>query len=85
MVYSVFLSDRAKKQLIKLEKNIQERIIAALERIKFRPESFVTKLVGDQAYKFRVGNYRILMDIEKKELKILIIEIGHRRNIYKKN
>lgn len=84
MVYSIFFSNRAKKQLKKLEKNIQERIIVALDRIKFRPESFVAKLVGDPAYKYRVGDYRIIMDIEKNELRILVIEVGHRRNIYKK-
>jgi len=83
-LYSIFLSDKAKKQLKKLEKNIQERIIIALDRIKFRPESFVTKLVGVSAYKFRVGDYRIIIDIDKGELIILIIEVGHRRNIYKK-
>ena len=83
MVYSIFFSDRAKKQIKKLEKNIQERIIAALERIKFRPQSFVTKLVGDPAYKYRVGDYRIIMDIDNGKLLILVIEIGHRKSIYK--
>ena len=73
---------QAKKQLIKLERNIQERIISALEKIRIRPESFITKLVGDQGYKLRVGDYRVIMDIDKNSLIILVIKVGHRKNIY---
>jgi len=53
-----------------------------LERIRIRPESYVTKLVGDSGYKLRVGDYRVIMDINKGKLSILVIKIGHRRNIY---
>ena len=44
MTYEIIFSDKAFKQIKKLEKNIQERIIKVLERIRIRPESFVTKL-----------------------------------------
>ncbi|MCK5177615.1 MAG: type II toxin-antitoxin system RelE/ParE family toxin, partial [Candidatus Aenigmarchaeota archaeon] len=70
-------------QLKKLEKNIQKRIIAVLERIRIRPEAHVKKLVGESAYKLRVGNYRILMDIDNGTLLIMVIKIGHRKNVYK--
>ena len=61
---------------------MQNRVIAKLERIRIRPESYVTKLVGDSGYKLRVGDYRVIMDINKGKLSILVIKIGHRRNIY---
>ena len=82
MTYEVIFSDKALRQLKKLEKQIQERIIAVLERIRVRPETYVTKLVGDPGYKLRVGDYRIIMDIDNKILKILILKVGHRKNIY---
>ena len=82
-MYTIIISDRALKQLSKLEKSIQERILNALERIRVRPESFVTKLVGEQGYKFRVGDYRVILDIEKSRLNILILKVGHRKSIYK--
>ncbi|MBE3036847.1 MAG: type II toxin-antitoxin system RelE/ParE family toxin, partial [Candidatus Atribacteria bacterium] len=50
-MYEVVFSQKAKKQLFKLEKVIQERIISALERIRIRPEAYITKLVGDPGYK----------------------------------
>lgn len=81
-MYEITITDNAKKQLKKLERNIQERILTALERIRVRPEAFITKLVGDNAYKLRVGDYRVLMDVDKNKLTILVIKIGHRRNVY---
>ncbi|HHT78831.1 MAG TPA: type II toxin-antitoxin system RelE/ParE family toxin [Actinobacteria bacterium] len=81
-MYEIIFSIKAKKQLIKLERNTQERIISALEKIRIRPETFVTKLIGDQGYKLRVGDYRVIMDIEKNSLIILVIKVGHRKNIY---
>lgn len=81
-MYEIIFSLKAKKQFFKLEKIVQERIISALERIRIRPEAFIIKLVGDPGYKLRVGDYRIIMDIDKNNLLILIIKIGHRKNIY---
>jgi len=83
MTYEVHFSDTAYKQLKKLDKNIQIRIIDALERIKIRPESYITKLIGDPGYRLRVGDYRVIMDIDKNKLVILVIKIGHRKKIYK--
>ena len=83
-MYEIIFSNKAKKQLFKLEKNIQERIITALERIRIRPESYIKKLVGDPGYKLRVGDYRVIMDIDNNNLLILVIKVGHRRDIHKK-
>ncbi len=81
-MYEIIFSLKAKKQLMKLERNIQERIISSLERIRIRPEAFITKLVGDHGYKLRIGDYRFIMDIDKNNLIILAIKVGHRKNIY---
>ena len=81
-MYEITLTDKAKKQLEKLDKHIQERIVAALERIRIRPQDYVVRLVGDLGYKLRVGDYRVIMDINNKQMTILIIKVGHRRNVY---
>ena len=83
-MYEIILSNTAEKQLKKLNKELQQRVIAALQRIRIRPESYVTKLVDDPGYKLRVGDYRVIMDIDKGKLLILVIKIGNRRNIYNK-
>ncbi len=82
-MYELIYSSSALKQLEKLEQNIKERIVVALERLRIRPESCdIKKLVGMQGYRFRVGDYRIIFDMENNKLIILVLKIGHRKNIY---
>ena len=82
MTYQVIFSDLAIKQLRKFDKEIGQRIISTLERIRIRPDAYVKKLVGDEGYRLRVGNYRMILDIDKEKLIILVLRIGHRRNVY---
>ena len=82
-MYEIIIDKHVLKKIEKLPKEVQSRIFNALERIRIRPEAYVTKLVGEQAYKLRVGDYRIILDIQKDKLIILVINVGHRKNIYK--
>lgn len=84
MTYEIFFTDKASKQLKRLEKDDRERIIKSLERIRIRPEAYVTKLIDDPGYRLRVGDYRVILDIKKEKLIILVLMVGHRKNIYKK-
>lgn len=82
-MYELIYSPSALRQLDKLERKIRERIIIALERLRIRPESCdIKKLIGMSGYRFRVGDYRVIFDMEKDKLIILILQIGHRKNIY---
>jgi mRNA interferase RelE/StbE len=82
-MYELTYSPSALKQLEKLEHNIRERILIVLERLRIRPESCdIKKLVGAQGYRLRVGDYRIIFDMEKERLIILVLKMGHRKNIY---
>ena len=85
MIYELIYTDTALKQLKKLDRKTQERIIRALERVRYNPFKYVRKLTGRPEYRLRVGDYRILMLIDKGKLVILIVAVGHRRNIYKKS
>jgi len=83
MTYEIIFSASALKELKKLEREVQQKIISALERLRIRPERYVTKLVGDPGYRLRVGQYRVIMDIDKGKLMILVIKVGHRKSICK--
>ena len=83
-MYEIIVSDKAKKQLSKLSKEIIDRIGNALERIKIRPHYFVLRLVGSPYYRLRVGDYRVILDIINDKLVIMVLEVGHRKNIYDK-
>jgi mRNA interferase RelE/StbE len=81
-MYSVELSKKAEEQFSKLPDEIGSRIIKVLERIKIRPHSFVKRLVGTPYFRLRIGDYRAILDIQNNKLIILVLEIGHRKNIY---
>ncbi len=82
-MYEVLFTEYSIKQLKKLEKHVQKRILSTLQRIRIRPEHFIKKLVGSPYYKLRVGDYRVILDVNKGKLIILIINIGHRKKVYK--
>ena len=82
-MYKIIFSDKAKREFNKLDKQIQNRILKVLERIKIRPEVHLIKLINDPGYKLRVGDYRLIVDLDKNQLQISVIKVGHRKNIYK--
>ena len=82
-MYELIYSPSALKVLEKLDKSIQKRIITALERLRIRPESCdIKRLVGMPGYRFRIGDYRVIFDIEQEKLHVLVLKIGHRKNVY---
>ena len=82
-MYELIYSPSALKQLEKMEQTVKGRIVVALERLRIRPDSCdIKKLVGMPGYRFRVGDYRVIFDLEENKLMILVMKIGHRKNIY---
>jgi len=82
-MYEIEFSITAEKQFKNLEKSIQIRILSVLERIRIRPYPHVKKLVGSPFFRLRVGEYRVILDIKNDKLIVFVIEVGHRKNIYK--
>ena len=82
-MYEVLLSNKAKKQLAKFSSDVQNRIGSAIERIKIRPFAFVKRLTGYKYFRLRVGDYRLILDIQQGKLIILVVEIGHRKDVYR--
>lgn len=82
-MYEIEFSHSAERQLYKLEKEIQLRIISTLERIRIRPYTHLKKLVGSPYFRLRVSDYRVILDIKESKLLIFVIELGHRKKIYK--
>ncbi|MBW2987145.1 type II toxin-antitoxin system RelE/ParE family toxin [Candidatus Woesearchaeota archaeon] len=82
-MYSILLSRIAEKQLKKLDKKTQARIISAIKRCRIRPYAHVKRLVESPYFRLRAGDYRIIMAIKENRLLILVIEIKHRKKVYK--
>lgn len=84
MKYTVILAKSAQKQLDKLPDDTRGRVLRKLSTLEANPRSPDTKkLKGTDAYRVRVGDYRIIYEIEDGKLLILVIQIGHRREVYR--
>jgi mRNA interferase RelE/StbE len=69
-------------QLRKLDRSIVKRIFEAVTRLEENPDRWVKRIVNSPYYSFRVGDYRIIVDIQMQELIVLVIKVGHRKNVY---
>lgn len=83
---TVAFSDKAEKQFLKLDNTIQKQIkkfILKLEKLE-DPRAEGKMLVGNlrDFWRYRVGDYRLICRIHDDALEILVVEIGHRREIY---
>lgn len=86
-MYILKYSERAIKQLKKLDKGTQKLILTWVgknlencDNPRIKGKGLTANRSGE--WRYRVGNYRIICDIRDKELIILALSIGHRRNIY---
>lgn len=82
--FKVEFKAAARKALERLGKKDQLRIYAAIELLADNPRPpLAAKIKGGDYFRVRVGDYRILYSIDSGRLIILIIDIGHRREIYR--
>ena len=84
MKYRLVYTQRVIKDTGKLEPDIKQRIGKSLLRYEENALKYAEKLTDSRlgTYRFRVGDYRVIFDLEQNE--IVVLRIGHRRNIYKK-
>jgi mRNA interferase RelE/StbE len=84
MKYDLIIPDRVNKKLDKLGVAVKSRIISCLILLKQNPRRHAEKLFGTEFWKTRIGKYRVIYSIEDDKLVILIVDVGHRKKIYKK-
>jgi len=84
MTYRVEVAPAAVRQLRKLDRPAQRRLQAAIELLAVEPRpSAAKKLVGGNGeWRVRTGDYRIVYEIYDNVLLVLVVAVGHRREIY---
>jgi mRNA interferase RelE/StbE len=87
-MFSLHYSQNAKRALKNLDTQVGKRIYLALESIRDNPRSHIEEMKrpkgAEPLYKYRVGEYRVIMALFDNELVVLVVDIGPRRTIYKK-
>jgi mRNA interferase RelE/StbE len=83
--YQIELLKTARKELLKLPSDVQKRIATKIDGLALDPYPPEAKKLkdGGNRFRIRVGDYRIIYRIESDRCIVLIIKVGHRRNIYK--
>lgn len=86
--YLVLLVPSAKRALASLPIAVQRRLRGAIDGLATDPRPPGSKLLAgkatDRLWRIRAGDYRILYDIRDEELVVLVIRVGHRREVYRK-
>lgn len=81
-MYSIFFSDKSKKQLKKLPKNIKEIILNKIYSIRINPFRYVKKLEGSNLWRLRIMDYRAIINIFISSKKIIILTVDKRERVY---
>lgn len=84
MSFNLVYTRRAEKDIKKLGSSIKSHIGKALLKLQDNPLLYSEKLSNPElgTYKYRIGDYRVIFDIEDNDL--VILRVGHRREIYKR-
>jgi len=81
-MYELEFDKKAINFLNKLEKKDKKRIWNKLQECKRNPFRYLKHLENIEGYKLRVGEYRIILDVEKTIKILSVVKIGRRKNIY---
>jgi mRNA interferase RelE/StbE len=83
-VFSIFFKDSVRKDLDSIPKDDLQRIIERIGNLAENPRHVgCEKLSGQEKYRLRQGNYRIIYSIQETQLTVWVVNVGHRREVYR--
>ena len=84
MTYTLTMTRRAQKQLARLPGGAYERVRDAIRRLAADPRPLgCLKLTGRDGWRVRVGDYRVIYEIEDSQHVVTVVDVGHRREVYR--
>jgi len=85
MTYIIIIPKSVTKQIDILPTKVADEILDKIGYLKHNPRPINAKMKGSKGYRLRVGNYRVIYDIDDVGKRIFLRRVGHRSNIYKHN
>jgi len=82
VTFTVLLHLKAAKELKKTEKNVQDRIIERVKELRENPEKIGKTLHQSSFWSTRIGDHRVIYQINLEENQVIILFIGHRSKVY---
>lgn len=82
--YRLLIKPSAVKELEAVPKNDRQRIVKRIQGLSTKPRPVgAEKLSGQERYRVRQGDYRVVYSIDEKEQAVVIFKVGHRREVYR--
>jgi len=81
-MYSIQIEKNAEDFIKKLQKKDAEIILNKIYSIRENPFRYLKRLQGEKLWRLRIGDYRAIVDVIISMNKIIVIRIGHRKNVY---
>lgn len=81
-MFSIIFEKKALEFINKLERKLKERIWIKLQKCKEKPFHFLEHLEDINGFKLRVGDYRLIIDVDQPNKILRVLKAGHRKNIY---
>jgi len=82
MIYELIFDKEFKKDLLKFDREVRNRILKKVFELEKYPE-LGKHLIGVDIWSLRIGKYRVLYKIKHKQLQVLVLTIEHRKNVYR--
>ena len=82
MTFKVLLHPKAAKEIQKIEKQIRTRIIESAKQLHENPDKLGNPLKQSDYWSLRVGDYRVIYEINQNKKQVIILFIGHRSKVY---
>ena len=82
--YKVEFSKRVRKDFRKIPEHDANRILGKIKALAEEPlPAHLKKLKGEELFRIRLGNYRVIYSIEDEKMLVFVVKLGHRKDVYK--
>jgi mRNA interferase RelE/StbE len=82
--YVILIERYAQKQIMKLDKKVIPQIKSAIASLADNPRpQGCQKLKGEEAYRIRVGDYRVIYEVNDDIILVTVVTVGHRKDVYR--
>ncbi len=81
-MFQIEITEIAKNFIKKLQKKDAEIILNKIYSIRENPFRYLKRLKGEKLWRLRIGDYRAIVDVIISMNKIIVLRIGHRKNVY---
>ncbi|MFQ3242124.1 MAG: mRNA interferase RelE/StbE [Lentimonas sp.] len=83
VLYKIVFAKRVRKDFRKIPERDATRLLSAIKLLAADPlPSHSKKLKGEELFRIRIGNYRVIYSIEDDRMIVSVVKVGHRKNVY---